>query len=97
MADDLSILIAILMVFQPLKRVELKSVMDIDKCHLCKLDSNHYAIPADNFDLILHSIATSFVADVDVTVFAHRKDNAESLFQEYNNRTTVTVCAQQVC
>ena len=84
-------------VFQPLKRVDLKSVMDIHKCHLCKLDNNHYARPADNFDLILHNIATSFVADVDITVFAHHENNAENRFQEYSNRTTVTVSAQQVC
>ena len=71
--------------------------MDIDKCHLCKLDNNHYARPTDNFDLILRSITTSFVADVDVTVFAARdQNNPESLFQEYNNRTAVNMATQHV-
>ena len=83
--------------FQPLQKINLKSVMDIDKCHLCKLDNNHTPRPADNFDLILHSITTDFVANVGVTVFAaHGYNDPQCLFKEYSSTSTINVTAKQV-
>ena len=72
--------------------------MDINKCHFCKLDNNHYARPADNFDMTLHGIAKGFEANVGVTVFAaHDQNNPQCLFKEYSSTSTIKVTTKQVC
>ena len=89
---------SISIMFQPLQKINLKSVMDIDKCHLCKLDNNHTPRPADNFDLILHGITTDFMANVGVTVFAALDQNdSQCMFEEYNSISTITLTTKQVC
>ena len=81
-----------------LQRVKLRTVLDTDKCHTCKIGREHYPRDADTFDLIINEKRNTLKATVDITVHAasDSKTSQEHLKDGPTKSTLVKLSTVQV-